>query len=212
HGARFVFISTDSVFDGRRGHYSEEDQPAPVNEYARTKLAAEEAVRKWLSDALIVRTNFYGWNFKQKSSLGEWMLERLVRREQLPAFANVRFNPLLVNHLGKIILNLVARGAKGVFHVAARNECSKHEFALMIAEIFGLDTGEVRPASVDDWGFNAQRPKNTTLAVDRISRFLRREMPSVEEGLRSFKQLLDIGYVAALKESEAKGLKALSAR
>lgn len=215
HGARFVFISTDSVFDGRCGHYSEDDQPAPVNEYARTKLAAEAVVAGLLPDALILRTNFYGRNFKQKLSLAEWMLKKLVRRERLPAFTDVKFNPLLANHLGRIILDLIAHGAKGVFHAAARDEYSKYEFALLIARIFGLDADEVMAASVDNFRFNAQRPKNTTLAVGKISGFLSREMPSVEEGLQSFKQSLGIDfvdYLATLKKSDPKELHALSAR
>lgn len=215
HEARFVFISTDSVFDGSCGHYSEEDRPAPVNEYARTKLAAEAVVTGYLPDALILRTNFYGRNFKQKLSLAEWMLEKLARRERFSAFEDVRFNPLLASHLGRIILDLIAHGAKGVFHAAARNECSKCEFAVLIADVFDFDADDVMPASVDDFGFNAQRPKNTTLAVDKISGFLGREMPSVEEGLRSFKQSLGIDYVdylAALKGPGSKELPALSAR
>lgn len=213
-GARFVFVSTDSVFDGRCGNYSEENRPAPVNEYARTKLAAEAAVTDCLPDALILRTNFYGRNFRQKLSLAEWMLKKLARRERLPAFANVRFNPLLASHLGRIILDLIAHGATGVFHAAAKNECSKYEFALLIAGIFGLGADEVMAASVDDFGFAAQRPKNTTLAVDKISGFLVREMPSVEEGLQSFKQSLGIDcadYLATLG-SDSKEPEALSAR
>ncbi|MGH9729324.1 MAG: SDR family oxidoreductase [Candidatus Acidiferrales bacterium] len=215
HGAQFVFISTDSVFDGRRGHYGEDDRPAPVNEYARTKLAAEEAVMDCVPDALILRTNFHGRNCKQKLSLGEWMLEKLARRERLPAFADVRFNPLVASHLGRIILELIARGARGVFHAAARNECSKYEFALLIAEIVGLDAELVRPTSIQNFGFEAQRPRNTTLAVDKITRFLGREMPSVEEGLQSFKRSLGIDYadyLNALKECGSQDIKTLSAR
>ena len=214
-GAQFVFISTDSVFDGSCGHYSEDDQPAPVNEYARTKLAAEAVVTGCFPDALILRTNFYGRNFKQKLSLAEWMLKKLARRERLAAFADVRFNPLLASHLGRIILDLIAHGAKGVFHAATRDECSKYEFALLIAKVFGLPTDEIHPETVGDFGFNAQRPKNTTLAVDKISGFLCREMPSVEEELQSFKQSLGIDYVnylVALKGSGSKELHALSVR
>lgn len=212
HGAHFVFISTDSVFDGRCEHYCEDDQAAPVNEYARTKLAAEEVIRQCHPGTLILRANFYGWSLRRKLSLGEWMVEKLARREPLAAFANVQFNPLLVNDLGRIILDMIAHRATGLFHAAARNEYSKYEFALLIAETFGLDAGEVRPASVGDFGFSAQRPKNTTLAVGKVTQFLGREMSSVEEGLRSFKELLDNGYAASLMGKVPDGLAALSTK
>lgn len=212
HGCHFVFISTDSVFDGQSGNFSEEERPAPVNEYARTKQGAEEAVRACRSDALILRTNFYGWNFKEKASLGEWMLEKLAGRERLTAFTDVRFNPLLVNDLAKIIFDLIARRAAGVFHAGARNECSKYEFALMLAEIFDLDASEVLSISIGDSALRAARPRNSTLKIEKLTRYLGREMPSVEEGLRSFKQLLDSGYVAALKEKQPEWLGATIAR
>ncbi|MHB8540298.1 MAG: SDR family oxidoreductase [Candidatus Acidiferrales bacterium] len=212
HGAHFVFISTDSVFDGRCGHYGEDDEPAPINEYARTKLAAEKVARECHSDALILRTTFYGWSAGRKASLGEWMFKTLVRREPLAAFPDVRFNPLLVNDLARIILDMIARQAAGLFQAAARSECSKYEFALLIAEMFGFGAHEVRPTSVEDFGFHARRPKNTTLAVDKITQFLDREMPSVEEGLRSFKALLDNGYAAALRGKALAVLVASNAR
>ncbi len=212
HGVYFVFLSTDSVFDGRRGRYSEMDVPAPVNEYARTKLAAEEAVHLCNPDALILRTNFYGWSFNEKPSLGEWMLEKLARREQLRAFADVRFNPLLVNDLAEIILALIARRPSGVFHVAAGSDCSKYEFALLLAETFGIDSGTVSPICVQEIAFDAPRPKNTTLAVDKVARFLNIDLPPVEESLRAFKELLDTGYVAALKKKQPDWLEELATR
>ena len=199
HDAYLVYISTDSVFDGRAGQYREEDTPGPLNQYARTKLGGEEAVRARLPDALIVRTNFYGWNFQEKLSLGEWILRGLVRRERLTMFTDVRFSPLLVNDLARVILDLISLEATGTYHVAARDNCSKHQFALLLGEVFGLSTDSMIPISVDDFSFKARRPKDTSLRVEKISKLLDRSMPSVVEGLRSFKALLDDGYVALLK-------------
>ena len=59
-GVGLVHISTDSVFDGERGGYAEEDEPAPLNVYASSKLQGEQAVQAELPEALILRTNFIG--------------------------------------------------------------------------------------------------------------------------------------------------------
>src|SRR5262249_12593143 len=59
--AQFVHISTDSVFDGERGCYAEEDAAGPLNTYARTKLQGEIAVQKASPGSLVLRTNIYGW-------------------------------------------------------------------------------------------------------------------------------------------------------
>jgi len=201
-GARLVYISTDSVFDGEVGLYSEEDAPRPLNHYARTKLAGENAARAQAPKALIVRTNFHGWNLQEKLSLSEWVLRGLLHRERLTMFTDVRFSPLLVNDLARIILDLVSLEATGTYHVAARDDCSKHEFALLVGEVFGLKTDTLVPISVDNFPFKARRPKNTSLRVEKTSNFLGRAMPSVEEGLLSFKVLLDDGYVTTLKGHE----------
>ncbi len=209
HGSYFVYIGTDSVFDGKRGQYREEDIPGPVNYYARTKLAGEEAVRNRLSQSLIVRTNFYGWNSQGKLSLGEWILRGLIRRERLTMFTDVTFNPLLVNDLCQIILELIENQASGTFHVAARDHCSKYLFAQWLGEVFGLKTDTLIPISVDTFHFKAQRPKNTSLAVEKVSQFLGRNMPSVEEGLFSFKALLDNRFVTTLKGEKRDWLEVL---
>ena len=73
----FVYISTDSVFDGKRGNYSEVDVPAPLNVYSQSKLRGEkEALRH--PTALVTRVSIYGWNVQNKESLAEWILRQLA--------------------------------------------------------------------------------------------------------------------------------------
>jgi dTDP-4-dehydrorhamnose reductase len=190
NGAQFTHVSTDSVFDGSAGGYREEDPPRPLNQYARTKLAGENEAARWCADSLIVRTNFYGWNQTGKANLGKWMLGRLRRGEPLAAFSDVRFSPLFVNDLAKLILDLSLLRAQGLFHVAAQNSCSKYEFALLLGRAFGLDTRNIKPIPLEDFPFRAQRPRNTSLAVTKCGQLLGREMPTVEQGT--------IGFVKAM--------------
>ena len=63
-----MHISTDAVFDGVRGDYSEEDVPNPFSTYARTKLAGEIAVMAENPDALVARVNFYGWSLRETAA------------------------------------------------------------------------------------------------------------------------------------------------
>lgn len=191
NGAQFTFISTDAVFDGVKGEYREEDEPGPLNVYARTKLEGERVANQWCADSLIVRTNFYGWNRSGKTNLGKWVHGKLLRGETLRAFADVRFSPLFVNELAKLILELISGGAKGVFHVAASDSCSKYEFALLMGTAFGFDTQGAKPIQLEEFSFQAQRPRNTSLAMGKCAQFLGREMPTVEEGMRAFVRAMD---------------------
>lgn len=188
-GAGFVYTSTDSVFDGVRGNYSEQDIPNPINVYAQSKLAGERAVQDEYPDALIVRTNIYGWNVQRKLNLAEWILTELESQRSIQGFSDVIFNPLLVDDLSEIVLTMMERGMKGLYHVAGTGACSKYEFALALAEVFGRDGQLVRKASVDDAPLKAPRPRNTSLNQAKIERDLGMKMPDLLSGLQRFKSL-----------------------
>lgn len=190
---KFVLISTDSVFDGVRGNYQESDEPAPVNIYARTKLAAEQAVRLQCPKALIIRTNFFGSSAADGTSLAEWMLAKLINGESFDGFTDVRFSPLFAGYLPHIMLELIRRDARGLFHIGAQDSCSKYEFAIEIARIFQLDPSVIRPGSIDQFPFHARRPKDTSLATEKISSFLDREMPSVSEQMQMMRRVTPLG-------------------
>lgn len=189
--AQLVYVSTDAVFGGSAGAHREDDPTEPVNWYGRTKAKAETLVRAVVPDAMIIRTNFYGWNVQPKLSLGEWIIDRLVQGERCPAFVDVFFNPLVADQLAEIMLALVAQGASGIYHLAARDSCSKHEFAVRLAEVFGLSGASIVPISVDQSPLMARRPKHSTLAVDKVCSYLGRTMPSIQEGLERFKASQD---------------------
>lgn len=199
NGCRLVFMSTDSVFDGRRGRYSEADTPKPVNQYACTKLASEQVVRDLVPDHLVVRASIYGWNAQQKYSLAEWILQRLEAGQSFTGFSDVVFAPLLANTLADIMLALLDRRASGTFHLASANAISKYDFALAIAELFQLPTNLVTRSMFADAGLRAPRPLDTSLCADKACRELELSPPTVLQDLHQFKQLRDAGYPTFLK-------------
>jgi len=186
NGVRFTFVSTDSVFDGTQGGYCEGDLPRPLNHYARTKLAGEQAAAWWCPDSLIVRTSFYGLNARGRPNLAKWMYGKLACAEPLRAFVDVRFSPLFVSDAAKLILELISRDAKGIFHVGAAESCSKYEFAVLLARELHCETGRIQPILLKEFPSGARRPKNTSLAVGKCAQFLGRGMPTMEQGLRAF--------------------------
>lgn len=187
--AGFVYISTDSVFDGEKGQYSEDDRPNPLNVYGQSKLAGEMAVIEELAESLVIRTNIYGWNVQKKLSLAEWMLTKLEAGEPLPAFEDVIFSPILVNDLSEILISMMDRRLKGVYHVAGSESCSKFQFAVTVADVFGLDRGVIQPTSIANAGLKAPRPRKTSLSTVKASEALGTPMPDLLSGLQRFKLL-----------------------
>jgi len=184
--AKFIYISTDSVFDGERGLYSESDEPGPLNVYAQTKLAGEQVAREHCEDCLVVRTNIFGTGTASRSSLADWALEKAAQGESMIGFCDVYFSPLFVGDLAQMILRSVNRDIQGLLHAGSQNRWSKMQFLRGMLSEFGFDQTLVRQGRSDGAVFLASRPKDTSLDTQMISRVLELEMPTVQEGLVNF--------------------------
>ena len=115
---KLIQISTDSVFDGKRGMYVETDSTNPINVYAKSKLYGEEFVKEYSKKYLILRTNFYGNNNEGKH-LFNWILSNLKNNKTITGFDDVIFNPLEVSNLSKMILEISLTDNEGIFHLSA---------------------------------------------------------------------------------------------
>ena len=187
-GARFIHLSTDAVFDGTEGLYTETDEANPINVYGRTKLTAEQVVTEAQADSIIVRTNIYGWNATDGQSLAEWMLEKLRDGEELPAFRDAYFSPIYTGTLASILFELISRDINGVMHISSPNRYSKLSFAEHLADVFDLNTELIVPTSIDDVDFSAPRGRDLSLSVSRAQHQLNCDLPTAREGLEQLKR------------------------
>lgn len=182
-GAGLIHISTDHLFDGSAPLLSEDAVPAPQNVYGATKLAAEREVAASEVDALIVRTNFYGWGTSRRASLTDWILSGLEAGRPREMFDDVFFSPIQINDLAEALMTLWHRGARGIVNVAGSDRLSKYDFGVRVADRFALDPSLVVSRSVEGFAFGAPRPRDMSLSSERASRFLGRPMPGIVEGL-----------------------------
>ncbi len=198
-GARLLHVSTDSVFDGQRGNYSEEDRPNPLGIYSLTKLEGEYAVAEANSDAIIARVVLYGFSLSGKRSLGEFFLYNLQASRPVMGFTDVYFCPLLANDLAHIFLKMLALQLSGLFHVVSRQCISKYAFGAAIAQRFGLDASLIQPTSVGQAGLAATRSPNLTLRSDKLVASLGEAPPDIISGVEKFHSLYLQGYSARLR-------------
>jgi len=138
-GARLVHVSTDLVFDGALGRsYTEDDEPRPIMEYGRQKLAGEKAVREELPRALVVRTSLiYGGT--EPSRHERLVVDAAEGRAVVRFFSDELRNPVQVGDLAAALLELAASDAAGVLHVAGADGVNRHEFARLAASAHGRD-------------------------------------------------------------------------
>jgi dTDP-4-dehydrorhamnose reductase len=202
-GARLVHLSTDAVFDGKRGDYTEDDLPNPLSLYAKTKFEGEQAVLEANPEAIVARINIFGWSLSGSRSLAEWFYYSLKSGKQVMGFTDVFFCPLLVNDLAHLLLKMLASNLTGLYHVVSRECSSKYQFGISLARRFGLDESLITPASVNEAGLQAVRSNNLTLRSDRISRDLFKTLPTLETGMEGFYRLYEQGYPEMLKRMRA---------
>ena len=208
-GARLVHISTDHLFSGTNPWTTESESPTPVNVYARTKFEGETSVREACPDALIVRTNFFGWGTSVRTSFSDWVLGRLRDGQDLNMFSDAYFTPVLINDMVDLILKLVDHEATGVINIGGADRISKYGFALELAREFGYSADRITPVSMDTIDLNAVRPKDMSFSSQKIESLLDTKMPALADSLARLKSLSVSGWPGAL-ESAIAGPAALS--
>lgn len=180
--SKLVYISTDSVFDGKRGAYKETDETNPINVYAASKLRGEK-VTTWAKDYLIIRTAFFG-----HKGLAKWVIENLKESNSITMFNDVFFSPIYTEDLVDIIIKMCEKDLKGIYHVGGEFGYSKYEFGRNLANAFELDWTFITPVSVDTMKSRTPRPKNLSIDISKLQKDLDIKVPTLTEGLLRFKE------------------------
>lgn len=204
-GSRLVYISTDAVFSGYTGGYTEESEPEPVNVYGHSKLAGERLALESWEKTLVLRTNIFGLGLREMHGLAEWVLYKARHGSPFTCFTDSVFAPVLVNALGRIALTLLELGQTGIWHAAGEPSQSKYTFACKLLRRFGLDMNLARPGSVADVAFRAKRPLNSFLDGSRLRAILPQEHSlGVEQALEELFTFYDSGRDRELKGASIK--------
>jgi dTDP-4-dehydrorhamnose reductase len=193
-GIHLLHISTDAVFGGQRGSYTEEDETRPLGVYARTKRAGETAVLEADPQAAVARVNLFGWSLTGKRSLSEFFFYNLKAGKPVQGFTDVFFCPLLVNDLALVLVQMLAAKLSGLYHAVGSQCTSKYEFGRELAQRFRLDESIIRPASLDDGGLTAPRSPRLTLENTKLTRALHSPILGFSTGLDRLYQLYQQGY------------------
>ncbi len=200
-GAKFVHISSDHIFNGGTPWNTEQTPAFPVNVYADTKLSSEIAVLESCSDALVIRTNFFGCGTSIRESFSDWIINGLSSETHMNMFNDVYFTPILVNDLIDMILGLVNINATGIYHVGGSDRISKYEFALMISDIFQFESSYISPSSIDSMEHLVKRPKDMSLSCDKTKKALQVSMPQIMPSIVRLSEMHKASYTKILESS-----------
>jgi dTDP-4-dehydrorhamnose reductase len=183
-GTKFVQISTDAVFDGEsESPYTEADSPSPAGVYGTSKLAGEGAVGEANAEAMIVRTNFYGWSATGGTGILDFFVNSFRQGTAITGFTDYRVSSLYMGDLVDAMVGAIGRDASGVLHAVASDAASKYDFGLAVAAGFGLDSMAMTPGRLSDAATLSARGRDLALSTAKIEGILGRPMPSSFSGL-----------------------------
>ena len=193
-GTHLFYISTDSVFDGRKGNYVENDKTNPLNNYAKTKLKGESRAREsFIGKSTIVRTNIFGFNFPLKNSLVEWALNEWKLNKKINGFTNVYFNAIYIGHLAQILKELIHKNASLDFiNIASSNFMSKYDFLNELRKEFGYGNELLMTSIYNIDNQTLKRPIDTTLNTELLASII--SVPTVELGIKQLKEDWNLIY------------------
>ncbi len=190
YGAAPVFISTDYVFDGKAGPYSETDPVNPINYYAVTKVEAERILSQ-VPRSLIVRTCSVFENDAESKNFALRLIREVELGHAVKVPTDQYSNPTLSRNLSDAIIELASKGTAGLYHVAGKTIMPRYDFAIKIAERFDLNKTRIIPVSSEELAQIAPRPRRLGLIVSKADNELRStRLLSAHEALDLFRPSL----------------------
>lgn len=172
HGINVVFLSSDRVFSGAKGNYSESDLPDPITAYGQHKLDIERFLQDTAPAALIFRLSKVFSPTVSEPSLYRDVTAQLRERGRTVAAIDQIFNPTAVSLVSRVLRVAMEKDLHGLYHLADRRVRSRFDFAREVAAREGFDPDVVVPTEMNLLPVVDNRPINTSLNVSRLEQDL----------------------------------------
>ncbi len=177
--ARLIHVSTDLVFDGKQGPYSEAATPSALSEYGQAKTQSEKIVMTHNTKALVVRPSLiYGINPIDHQTC--WLIKGIEENQPIRLFTDEYRSPIWVNTLSLALLELAESTVTGIVHLAGQQALNRWEFGQAILKMLKRNTPpNVVPSTIKESGMI--RPQNLTLDITKAQQLLKTPLLSVAE-------------------------------
>ena len=184
--AGFIYVSTDFVFSGEEGPYSETDEPAPVNYYGSSKLAGEKATEESGLPWTIIRTVLvYGKTWKSgRKNFVYWIRESLENKVSIRVVDDQWRTPTFVEDLADGIVSAIKKGATGIFHLSGKDMMTPYQLAMKTAETLQLDPSYIERVNASVFSQPAKRPAKTGFVIEKAIKELGFKPNNIDDGLQ----------------------------
>lgn len=177
---RVVYVSSDGIFDGKRGNYTESDVPTPITSYGKNLQYFEEKIQELCSDYCIIRPSYlYGYALSQLDHRLSHVRSRLLAGEHLTYFIDMIKSPMEVNQVAKAITILASSNYIGIVHVAGK-AMSIYDFYQEAMNSLGISSERLHTAQMPT---DFLYPRDTSLSNDLLKKLTKIEPLPVQIAL-----------------------------
>ncbi len=182
YNSYFIHISTDHFFNDTKIKHTEEDETIILNNYAKTKLEAENKVLHEYNKSLIVRTNIIGFRLSGGDSFFEWLINSLKNKDKISLFTNFYTSPIGIYKLSKMLLECFKHKISGIYNIASSETIDKYSFGIKVANKFGYSIDNINKSIIKtDISTEIDRALTLGLEVSKIEDILSIKMPTINE-------------------------------
>ncbi|MCC2546829.1 SDR family oxidoreductase [Hymenobacter sp. BT175] len=185
HQIHLIHLSTDFIFSGEHGPLAENDEPAPVNFYGESKLAAERVIQACTAPWAILRTVLvYGTAHDYgRTNIVTWVRDSLRATKPIKVVDDQFRTPTLAEDLALGCWLAVQQHATGIFHISSSEVLTPYQMALRVADYFQLDGRLIERVDAGSFTQPARRPLRTGFIIDKAKRELGFQPRTFEEGI-----------------------------
>ncbi len=187
-----IHLSTDFIFDGEKGFYTEDDIPNPINYYGLSKLRSESIIIDSNIKHTILRTILvYGLTDDQRNNIVLWVKNSIEQEQQINVVTDQLRMPTMVDDLAQACIYALENNIEGIFNISSNQLMSIYEIALEVAKAFGLDKSFINPIPTSRLDQPAKRPPKTGFDLTRSINKLKLPAYFFAERLQVFKNQLE---------------------
>lgn len=177
-----IFFSSDLVFDGTRGGYTEADAPNPVTVYAETKVAAEQAVLANPRHTVLRLSLNFGKSLTGNRAFNEMLRNDLAAGKNFSLFTDEYRCPTAAQVTARATWELLGQRAVGLFHLCGADRLSRWEIANLLLPHWPALSGKIQPDTVKNYQ-GPPRPRDSSMNCAKVQRLLSFRLPGMAECL-----------------------------
>lgn len=177
-----IYISTDNVFDGKKGNYRETDQTNPVNSYGAMKCEIENHIFRHSEPYLVLRMGKVFGLQNDNTLIFETLLSLKSGKSIVYASDQV-FSPFYAMDLYEFVRDAIRYNYQGIFHLASVKPTTRYDVAKTIAAYFKIKNAQITPCNINEIGLKEQRPLKIDLDITKYTKLTGKSAMELEHFL-----------------------------